>query len=100
MRSENYVAFFTISGFFLGLSFSLLKSQSAFEFIAYLLVVTFFFYIFIHIVLIFFFSIEPTVQDSFNKSESETLINLQVDQLRERESIINSITSSIKEMKS
>ncbi len=99
MRSENFVAFFTISGFFIGLSFSLVKSQSITEFILFLMIITFFFYLFIHLVLIFFFSVEPNIKDSFNKAESESLINLQVKQLHEKESVINEITSSIKELK-
>jgi bacteriorhodopsin len=99
MRSENFVAFFTISGFFIGLSFSLLKSQNLTEFIFFQFSITFFFYIFIHLVLIFFFSVEPNIKDSFNKVESEAIVNLQINQLKERERLIEEIRVNINDLK-
>jgi len=99
MRSENFVAFFTVTGFFVGLSFSLLKSQNISEFLFFIVAITFFFYIFIHLVLIFFFTVEPTIQDSFNKLENEEIINFQIEQLKEKEIVLNKIINSIKEIK-
>jgi hypothetical protein len=100
MRSENFVAFFTISGFFIGLSFSLLKSQNLTEFLIFLFGITFFFYMFIHLVLIFFFTVEPTIKDSFDKVDSEAIVNMQVNQLKERERVIDEIRVSIAKLKS
>jgi len=99
MRSENFVAFFTVSGFFIGLSFSLLKAHDMMEFITFLLGITFFFYVFIHLVLIFFFTVEPTIKDSFDKAANESMINMQVGQLKERERVIDKIISNIKELR-
>jgi hypothetical protein len=100
MRSENFVAFFTVSGFFIGLSFSLLKSQNLTEFLFFLFGITLFFYMFIHLVLIFFFTVEPTIKDSFDKVDSESMVNMQINQLKERERVIDEIRVSIAKLKS
>ena len=99
MRSENYVYFFTVSGFFISLVFSILKSSNPFEFVLFVIGITAFFYLFIHLVLIFFFNIDPKVKDSFNKQDVEDIINYQISQLKEREITINKLTQSIKSLK-
>jgi len=99
MRSENFVAFFTVSGFFIGVCFSLLKSQNLTEFFLFIVGITFFFYMLIHIVLIFFFAVEPVIKDSFDKIDSEAMINMQVEQLKEKERLIDDIRASIKNLK-
>ena len=99
MRSENYVYFFTVSGFFISLVFSTLKSTTPFDFAIFVIGITMFFYLFIHLVLIFFFNIEPTVQDSFRKADVEEIINYQISQLKDREVQIETITNSIKNIK-
>jgi len=99
MRSENFVAFFTVSGFFIGLVFSLLKSQNLMEFFLFIVGITFFFYIFVHLVLIFFFTVEPVIKDSFDKIDSETMVNMQVEQLKQRERVIEELRLSIRKLK-
>ena len=99
MRSENFVAFFTVSGFFIGLVFSLLKSQNLMEFFLFIVGITFFFYIFVHLVLIFFFTVEPVIKDSFDKIDSEAMVNMQVEQLKQRERVIEELRLSIRKLK-
>ncbi len=99
MRSENYVYFFTVSGFFISLVFSILKSTNPFDFALFVIGITLFFYLFIHLVLIFFFNIEPTIKDSFRKADVEEIINYQISQLKEREVQIENLTNSIKNIK-
>ncbi len=99
MRSENYIYFFTICGFFISLIFSVLKSTTPMDFALFVIGITLFFYLFIHLVLIFFFNIEPTISDSFNKIDVETIINYQISQLKDRENYINKLTKSIKNLK-
>ena len=99
MRSENYVYFFTVSGFFISLIFSTLKSTNPFEFALFVIGITLFFYLFIHLVLIFFFNIEPSVKDSFRKADVEEIINYQISQLKDREVQIQNLTNSIKNIK-
>ncbi len=99
MRSENYVYFFTVSGFFISLIFSILKSSNAYEFIIFVIGITAFFYLFIHLVLIFFFNIDPKIQDSFNKQDVEEIINYQISQLKEKELAIEKLTQSLKSLK-
>lgn len=99
MKSENFVAFFTISGFFIGLTFSLLKTQTLLDFSIYTISITLFFYLFIHIILILFFSMSTLENDSFSKKEYENQINLQIDELKIREIKIEEIINNIKNLK-
>jgi hypothetical protein len=55
---------------------------------------------FIHLILIFFFTVEPTIKDSFDKVDSEAMVNMQVNQLKERERVIDEIRVSIAKLKS
>lgn len=98
MKSENFVAFFTISGFFVGLIFSLLKTQTILDFSIYTISITLFFYLFIHIVLILFFSLSTLDGDSFSRGEYEEQINIQIEQLKSRELKIDEIISNIKNL--
>ena len=50
MRAENFIAFFTVCGFFIGIVFTLLKVNEPVEMLVYTLVITLFFYLIIHIV--------------------------------------------------
>jgi len=99
MRSENYVYFFTVAGFFISLAFSILKSTNPFDFAFFVIGITLFFYLFIHLVLTFFFNIEPSIRDSFNKDDYESIINYQISQLKEKEVLIEKISKNIKNIK-
>ena len=98
MKSENFVAFFTISGFFVGLIFSLLKTQTILDFSIYTISITLFFYLFIHIVLILLFSLSTLDSDSFSRKEYEEQINIQIQQLKTRELKIDEIINNIKNL--
>ena len=100
MRSENFVAFFVVSGFFIGVSFGILKANTIMEFFSYVFFVVLFFYLFIHIVLILFFNIEPKVADTFDKKEYEDYINTQIKKLKEQEKRIGELLAGIKTLKS
>ncbi len=96
MRSENYVAFFTICGFFIGMIFSMVKFNSAESFLFGTLTITLFFYLFIHLVLIFFLSDKEVDEDLlFNKKEYENLVNIQISEIKKRENEITALIKSI-----
>ncbi len=96
MKSENYVAFFTICGFFIGMIFSMLKFDLAENFLFGTLTITLFFYLFIHLVLIFFLSDKEVVADVlFDKKEYENLANIQISEIKKREDEITALIKSI-----
>ena len=99
MKSENFISFFTVSGFFIALAFSLIKANNFIELILWVGGITLFFYLFIHLVFIFFYNFDPRISILFNKSDSEFFANKQIEQLKEKEKIINQIIKSIKQLK-
>jgi len=95
MRSENYVAFFTVCGFFIGLIFSIVKAGSITDLFIYTLAITLFFHMFIHVVLVFIIQANEIYDIPFDKKEHEELANVQVLELKEREDQITSLLKSI-----
>ncbi len=95
MRSENYVAFFTVSGFFIGLIFSIFKFDAIENIIFYTIAITLFFYLFIHLILIFYLREPEEDLRFFEKDEYESLCNMQIDEIKKREQRINAMLKSI-----
>ena len=95
MRSENFVAFFTVCGFFIGMIFSMVKFEEALNFLLYTLTITLFFYLFIHVVLIFFLAAKEIEDTLFDKEEYEEASNMQIFEIKEREEKITSLLKSI-----
>jgi hypothetical protein len=99
LKSENFIAFFTISGFFIGIIFSTLKTLDIMDFLIYTLFITLFFYLFIHIILVVFFNLMDISSGSFQKEEYEDMINYQISELKVRENEINDLVSGINKLK-
>ncbi len=97
MRSENFVAFFTASGFFIGIIFSILKFDSPMDVVFYTIAITLFFYLFVHFVLIYFIKTMNISAASFDKNEHEQIVNIQIDEIKTRENKITDMLKSIKE---
>ncbi|HIP46441.1 MAG TPA: hypothetical protein EYG95_02650, partial [Campylobacterales bacterium] len=95
MRSENYVAFFTVCGFFIGLIFSIVKVDTITDLFLYTLSITLFFHMFIHVVLVYFTQANEIFDVSFDKNEHEELANMQILELKEREDQITALLKSI-----
>lgn len=95
MRSENYVAFFTVCGFFIGLIFSIVKVDTITDLFLYTLSITLFFHMFIHVVLVYFIQANEIFDVSFDKNEHEELANMQILELKEREDQITALLKSI-----
>jgi hypothetical protein len=95
MRSENYVAFFTVCGFFIGLIFSIVKADDVTDLFLYTLSITLFFHMFIHVVLVLFINANETFNIPFDRQEQEELANAQVLELKEREDQITALLKSI-----
>ena len=95
MRSENYVAFFTVCGFFIGLIFSIVKVNTVTDLFLYTFAITLFFHMFIHVVLVNFINANEIFKITFDKNEHEELANAQVMELKEREDQITALLKSI-----
>ncbi len=95
MRSENYVAFFTVSGFFIGLLFSILKFDAIEDILFYTVTITLFFYLFIHVVLIFYLDVMDQTISFFEKEAFEETCNNQIRAIQEREQKISDMLKSI-----
>jgi len=95
LRSENYVAFFTVSGFFIGLIFSVIKFDAIENIIFYTITVTLFFYLFIHVILIFYLREPGKEVTFFEKDDFEAVCNLQIADIKKREQKISSMLKSI-----
>ena len=95
LRSENYVAFFTVCGFFIGMIFSMVKFDGALSFLLSTVTITLFFYLFIHVVLIFFLSAKEVEDTLFNTQEYESTSNGQIAEIKVREDKITALLKSI-----
>ncbi len=75
--------------------FSMVKYDSADGFLLSTFAITLFFYLFIHVVLIFFLSVKEVENDYFDKKEHEKIANIQIDEIKEREDKITALLKSI-----
>ncbi|ARJ57230.1 putative membrane protein [Campylobacter cuniculorum DSM 23162 = LMG 24588] len=97
MRPENYVAFFTVCGFFIGLAFSIISIDEAFDICAFTLFITFMFYVFIHIAIMNFVDIKKISGRIFNKGDYEKTSNNIINDLVIREKKIDLILEKLNE---
>jgi len=95
MRSENFVAFFTVSGFFIGLIFSIIKFNDTFEIFFYTVAVTLFFHLFIHFVITLIIKSDKDFGLIFDKDFYEDSANEQIAILQTKEEQITKILKSI-----
>ena len=58
LKTENYIYFFTASGFFIGLAYSAWATNDAFDMLLYTLEITLFFYLFVHLIIINFVDVK------------------------------------------
>jgi len=99
MRSENFVAFFTVSGFFIGLIFSIIKFDDIFDIFFYTVAVTLFFHLFIHFVMTLLIKSNDNFELAFDKELHEKSANEQISLLKNKEEQITNLLKSINENK-
>lgn len=95
LRSENFIYFFTVSGFFIGLIFSILNFSAPEDILIYTVTVTFFFYIFIHIAVMNFVDIKRFKVGLFNKKEHEDVNEYFITELDAREKVMDNLLSDL-----
>ena len=98
IRPENFIYFFTVCGFFIGLIFSVINFIQPEDIILYTAAITLFFYLFIHVVVMNFVDIRRFGLELFNKKEYEEVSEYFVSELDVREKKMDSLLLSIEKM--
>ncbi|MBL0709119.1 MAG: hypothetical protein JJW00_08735 [Sulfurimonas sp.] len=91
MLGDNFVYFFTVQGFFVGIIFGVLKSFDAEGLLTYTFFITIFFYLFSHIVVAFYFRTISAKAYFFPKDAHELELDLFVKEISKREKLIDSV---------
>jgi len=90
MLGENFVYFFTVQGFFVGIIFGILKSFNAEGLLTYTFIFTMFFYLFSHIIVAFYFKTITAGGYFFPKDIHEKELDLFLKEIQKREKIVDS----------
>ena len=91
MRGANFVSFFTVWGFFIGIIFALLKSNDAEGLFVYTLLVTIFFHLFAHVSVAFYFRTLQAKSGYFPVKQHEEDLDMFVKEIAKREKVVDSI---------
>ena len=89
MLGENFVYFFTVQGFFVGIVFGILKSFDAEGLLLYTFFITTFFYLFSHVIIAFYFRTIAMKAYGFPKELHEKHLDIFVKEINKREKIID-----------
>ncbi len=89
MLGENFVYFFTVQGFFVGIIFGILKSFDAEGLLTYTLLITIFFYLFSHVIIAMYFKTLTAKSYFFPKEIHERELDLFVLEINKREKLID-----------
>ncbi len=103
MLGENFVYFFTVQGFFVGIIFGILKSFDAEGLLVYTFFITTFFYLFSHIIIALYFRTITAKAYYFPKDIHEKELDRFVKEINKREKLIDSackITDLVTKMNS
>lgn len=90
MLGENFVYFFTVQGFFVGIIFGVLKSFDAEGLLLYTFFITTFFYLFSHVIVAFYFKTIALKTYMFPKDIHEKHLDIFVEEIDRREKLIDS----------
>jgi hypothetical protein len=85
LQTENFIYFFTVCGFFIGVIFSVLNFSNASDILIYSGGITLFFYLFIHIIAINFVDYSKIGKMMFDKKEYEAISDYFIKELDTRE---------------
>jgi hypothetical protein len=90
MLGENFVYFFTVLGFFIGIIFGILKSFDADGLFTYTFLITTFFYLFSHIIIAMYYRTIVAKAYNFPKDIHEKELDIFVQEINKREKLIDS----------
>jgi hypothetical protein len=95
---NNFIYFFTVCGFFIGLIFTILNFSRPEDMLLYTAQITLFFYLFIHVVIMNFVDIKKFGVSLFNKKEYEEVSEYFVSELDTREKRMDSLLLEVENM--
>jgi len=95
LRAENFIAFFTVCGFFVGLVFVTIKLNDPIEIMVYTFLITFFFYLLIHIVIMNYVDVKRLLKQSFDKQMHEDRADYLISELALREKRMEGILTKL-----
>lgn len=90
MLGENFVYFFTVQGFFIGIVFGILKSFDAEGLLVYTFFITTFFYLFSHVIIALYYKTLTAKSQFFPRDAHERELDLIVKEINKREKLIDS----------
>ena len=90
MLGENFVYFFTVQGFFVGIIFGVLKSFDASGLFVYTFFITIFFYLFSHIIIALYYKTLTVHSYRFPRDMHEKELDYYVREINKREKLIDS----------
>ncbi|WP_455755669.1 hypothetical protein [Sulfurimonas sp.] len=90
MLGENFVYFFTVQGFFVGIIFGILKSFDAEGLLVYTFFITTFFYLFSHVIIAMYFRTITAKTYAFPRDTHERELDMFVKEINKREKLIDS----------
>jgi len=95
---KNYIYFFTVCGFFIGLIFTVLNFSTPEDIVIYTAEITLFFYLLIHVVIMNFVDVKRFGGNSFNKEEYEEISDYFISELDGREKRIDVLLLEVEKM--
>lgn len=88
MRGANFIYFFTVQGFFIGIFFALFRAGSPLDILYYTFMVTGFFYLFAHLFVAFYFQTLTRKSAFFPKERHEQELDSIIHEIDRREELI------------
>ena len=85
MQGANFVSFFTVQGFFIGIVFALLKGETPEGILSYTFLITSFFYLFSHLCVALYFRTILRGGGFFPKETHEHQLDLLIHEVNKRE---------------
>jgi len=98
LQIENFIYFFTVCGFFIGLIFSIVTFSAPSDILLYSSGITLFFYLFIHIVAINFIDFSRFEKNIFNKKGHEEMSDYFIKELDTREVRLDKMLLDLEKM--
>lgn len=95
---NNFIYFFTVSGFFIGMIFTIINFSMPEDIILYTAEITLFFYLFIHVVIMNFVDIKKFGASLFNKKEYEEVSEYFISELDSREKRMDALLLEVEKM--
>jgi len=95
MFSENFIYFFTVQGFFIGIIFGILKSFDAMGLLSYTLIITAFFYMFGHIIVAFYYKTMNVKTYMFPKELHEKELDMFLHEIKKREQMMDKTIAAL-----